>query len=60
VSEDDLNNGTIYPPLTKIRDVSYEIAVAVAEKAYTDGNARINKADDLRKAIKEAMYDPHY
>ena len=60
VSEDDLNNGTIYPPLTKIRDVSYEIAVAVAEKAYTDGNARIKKADDLRKAIKEAMYDPHY
>ncbi|MEE9574920.1 MAG: NAD-dependent malic enzyme [Gammaproteobacteria bacterium] len=60
VSEDDLNNGTIYPPLTKIRDVSYEIAVAVAEKAYTDGNARINKADDLRKAIKESMYDPHY
>jgi len=25
----------IYPPLTSIRDVSFEIAVAVAEKFYT-------------------------
>jgi malate dehydrogenase (oxaloacetate-decarboxylating)(NADP+) len=60
VSEGDLNNGTIYPPLTNIRDVSYEIAVAVAEKAYANGNARIKKAGDLRKAIKESMYDPYY
>jgi len=60
VSENDLNNGTIYPPLTNIRDVSYEIAVAVAEEAYANGNTRINKADDLRKAIKESMYDPRY
>lgn len=60
VSENDLNNGTIYPPLTNIRDVSYEIAVAVAEEAYVNGNTRIKKADDLRKAIKESMYDPRY
>jgi len=60
VSENDLNNGTIYPPLTNIRDVSYEIAVAVAEEAYANGNTRVNKTDDLRKAIKESMYDPYY
>lgn len=60
VSEDDLNQGTIYPPLTSIRDVSFEIAIAVAEKSYADGNARFEKPDDLRKTIRESMYDPHY
>ena len=60
VTDDDLNNGTIYPPLTSIREVSFEIAVAVAEKSYADGNSRISKPDDLRKAIKESMYDPCY
>ncbi|MFT5425657.1 MAG: malate dehydrogenase (oxaloacetate-decarboxylating)(NADP+) [Gammaproteobacteria bacterium] len=60
VTDDDLNNGTIYPPLTSIREVSFEIAVAVAEKSYADGNARIERPDDLRKIIKESMYDPNY
>lgn len=60
VTDDDLNNGTIYPPLTSIREVSFEIAVAVAEKSYADGNARLNKPDDLRKTIKESIYNPSY
>ncbi len=60
VTDDDLNNGTIYPPLTSIREVSLEIAVAVAEKSYADGNARLNQPDDLRKTIRDSMYDPYY
>ncbi|MCZ6766330.1 MAG: hypothetical protein O7D32_05305 [bacterium] len=34
VSQADLDRGTIFPPLTEIRDVSAVIATAVADVAY--------------------------
>jgi malate dehydrogenase (oxaloacetate-decarboxylating)(NADP+) len=60
VSEDDLEHGALYPPLHTIRDVSLEIAVAVAEEAFETGNANEERPDDLRGTIVAQMYDPHY
>jgi malate dehydrogenase (oxaloacetate-decarboxylating)(NADP+) len=60
VSEADLAKGRIYPPLTKIKEVSSAIATAVAEVAYSQGLARRPKPDDLPAFIKSQMYEPKY
>ena len=60
VSEEDLATGTLYPPLTNIRKVSLEIAVAVAEKAYELNIAQRPKPENLKEEIAKMMYDPEY
>ncbi|MGI9304378.1 MAG: oxaloacetate-decarboxylating malate dehydrogenase, partial [Gammaproteobacteria bacterium] len=60
VSEEDLAAGAVYPPLSDIRDVSLEIAVAVAGKAYDQELAHAPRPEDLREAIARSMYDPSY
>jgi malate dehydrogenase (oxaloacetate-decarboxylating)(NADP+) len=60
VSEADLEQGLIYPPLTEIREVSAEIAAAVAEIAYKRGLATQPKPADLLAHIEAQMYVPQY
>lgn len=60
VSKEDLSHGTLYPPLNNIRAVSLEIAVAVAEEAYARGVAKLLKPEDIRRDIKNYMYNPQY
>jgi malate dehydrogenase (oxaloacetate-decarboxylating)(NADP+) len=60
VTEADLVQGRIYPPLTKIKEVSAAIATAVAEVAYSQGLAGKPKPDDISAYIKSQMYDPKY
>jgi malate dehydrogenase (oxaloacetate-decarboxylating)(NADP+) len=60
VSQDDLDKGMIYPPLNKIRDVSYDIALAVAEHAYAKQITKAKRPKDLEKRIRNYMYDPRY
>ena len=60
VSEDDLAEGAVYPPLKRIRDVSLAIAVAVAEEAYETGIARLPRPSSLVDHIAGLMYDPTY
>lgn len=60
VDENEIDKGILYPPLTVIRDVSTQIAVAVAEKAYATGLARAPKPADLKAAISALQYDPTY
>jgi malate dehydrogenase (oxaloacetate-decarboxylating)(NADP+) len=60
VSEDDLKVGRVYPPLTRIREVSATIAVAVAEVAYEQGLARLARPKDMYGHIKSRMYVPEY
>ena len=60
VSQDQLATGNLYPPLRNIRDVSAEIAVAVAELAYAQGLARVPRPEDLEAHIRSTMYSPVY
>lgn len=60
VGEEDLALGRIYPPLTKIRQVSAAIAEATAEVAYNRGFAREPRPANLREHIKKQMYEPVY
>lgn len=60
VTEDDLAQGTLYPSLKRIREVSLAIAIAVVKTAQRDGLVQADLPDDLATYIQSLMYDPHY
>ncbi len=60
VQPEDLAMGRVYPSLSKIREVSLAIAVAVAEDAYANGLARRPRPTDLAADIRSRMFDPVY
>ncbi len=60
VSETDLRIGRIYPPLPRSRDVSREIAIAVADLAYRRGLASRPRPENLEEYIDSLMYNPEY
>jgi malate dehydrogenase (oxaloacetate-decarboxylating)(NADP+) len=60
VSEEDFHVGRIYPSLSRIRDVSKNIALAVAGIAFTSGLTVLSEPADLRGVIESKLYDPAY
>jgi malate dehydrogenase (oxaloacetate-decarboxylating)(NADP+) len=60
VDESDLAQGSLYPALSRIREVSAAIATAVAESAYASGLAGKPRPTDVFADIKSQMYDPRY
>jgi len=56
----DLDQGSLFPPLSAVRDVSARIAVDVADIALRDGLASIDRPEDIEQAIRAEMYDPRY
>jgi malate dehydrogenase (oxaloacetate-decarboxylating)(NADP+) len=60
VAAADLADGRIYPPLTRIREVSLEVAAAVAAEAHATGIARTAPPPDIREDIRMRMFDPVY
>ena len=60
VEESDLAIGRIFPALSRIRDISLAIGVAVAEVAFAEGLARIPRPADLRAIVKSKMWQPEY
>ncbi len=60
VTPADLAQGSLYPALARIREVSAHIAVAVAAVAYEQGIARGARPADLLAFMKSRMYEPVY
>jgi len=60
VSEADLKQGSLYPALPRIREVSAQIGAAVADVAYQRGLAAGPPPNDTISFIQSQMYDPHY
>ena len=60
VTEADLAQGSLFPPLGRIREVSTAIAAAVARLAYDRNLASEPMPDDLRAFIEAHMYQPSY
>jgi malate dehydrogenase (oxaloacetate-decarboxylating)(NADP+) len=60
VNRDDIEQGSLYPALPRIREVSAHIAVAVAEVAYKRGLASAPTPNDLMAFIEQQMYHPRY
>lgn len=60
VTEADLEQGRIYPPLSRIRYVSAAIAKEVAAIAYRDGLADREEPDDIQADVYAQVYQPVY
>ncbi|NKB76804.1 MAG: oxaloacetate-decarboxylating malate dehydrogenase [Gammaproteobacteria bacterium] len=60
VTQGDLDQGSIYPPMDAIRNVSLGIATAVAKYAYRNGLTNRPEPDDVMGDIENMMYDPKY
>jgi malate dehydrogenase (oxaloacetate-decarboxylating)(NADP+) len=60
VLEEDFMLGRIYPSLSRIREVSVNIALAIAKIAFVRGLTAIPEPLDLLGLIKSKMYDPTY
>jgi len=60
VTEDDLRQGSLYPPLSRVRDVSAQIAAAVAKIAFAKGLAGMPAPPDVLAFVKAHMYEPRY
>ena len=60
VTEQYLAQGTIFPPLERIREVSHAIAIAVATEAYDAGLATAPKPKNLSEYVRSLQYEPEY
>ncbi|MFH1277552.1 MAG: NAD-dependent malic enzyme [Candidatus Eisenbacteria bacterium] len=60
VTGEDLAKGLIYPPLTRVREVSAVIAATVAETAYERGLAGKPRPENILEYVRSQMYDPTY
>jgi malate dehydrogenase (oxaloacetate-decarboxylating)(NADP+) len=60
VTDADLKQGSLYPALPRIRDVSTHIAVAVAKVAYKRGLATGRVPKNMLARVKSQVYNPRY
>ncbi|NNC82842.1 MAG: NAD-dependent malic enzyme [Flavobacteriales bacterium] len=56
----DLEQGSLYPPLNRIREVSHVIASRVAQTVYDMGLTTKRRPRNLEERIEKMMYDPEY
>ena len=60
VTIEELQKKRLLPSISKIRDVSVEIALSVAKEARESGLGIIANDDKLRAMIRKAMWQPAY
>ncbi|MHB1313492.1 MAG: oxaloacetate-decarboxylating malate dehydrogenase [Gemmatimonadaceae bacterium] len=60
VTEADLAMGRVYPDLQRIREVSVNIAVAVAEVVFARKLTNMKRPKDIAAYVKAQMYEPVY
>lgn len=60
VTDQELRDGAVYPNLTRVREVSHAIALAVSRVAIEEGLADACLPQDLSSYIKSLMYEPNY
>ena len=56
----DLAQGSLYPSLSRVREVSAHIAAGLAKTAHKHGMAKEKEPEDLLAQAHATMYDPHY
>jgi malate dehydrogenase (oxaloacetate-decarboxylating) len=50
----------IYPPLSRLREVSFQVALAVGKALVSEGAAPKRSDDDLERSIRAMIWEPIY
>jgi malate dehydrogenase (oxaloacetate-decarboxylating) len=53
-------NANLLPPVSRLRDVSYRVALAVARQAQAEGLAVKTTAEELESDLRDRMWTPIY
>ena len=60
VSDEDLSHGSLYPPIEELRQISRQIAGAVARSARNEGVGTLMGDDAIEAALDEQVWDLEY
>jgi len=60
VTEHDLMENAVYPPLSIVRTCSHAVACATVRRSVADGYADPEVLDDLEETVRRAMWFPDY
>eukprot|EP01125_Pyxidicula_operculata_P009349 TRINITY_DN3079_c0_g1_i1.p1 TRINITY_DN3079_c0_g1~~TRINITY_DN3079_c0_g1_i1.p1 ORF type:complete len:582 (+),score=109.97 TRINITY_DN3079_c0_g1_i1:19-1764(+) len=60
LSQKELQQGLVYPSIKRIREVSLDVAAAVAQEAYNLGLAQVPRPRKLRAFLESSMWTPEY
>jgi malic enzyme len=58
VDDEMLGTGLLYPPISRVRDISHQVAHAVAEQAIAEGVS--GTIVDVENDIDQMMWRPTY
>ena len=50
----------IYPPLSRLREVSFRVAVAVGKELVSSGAAPAVRADEVERRVRDLVWEPVY
>lgn len=59
-SDNQLEQGCLYPPLNDIREVSLQIALSVAREAFNQGYSQTRVNEEFEQQLRDYQYDPRY
>ena len=60
VANKELSSGQLYPSIKDIKKVSKEIAITVAEKAFSEGLTNMAIPQDIESSLDRIIYNPVY
>ncbi|PSJ16633.1 NAD-dependent malic enzyme [Nitrosomonas supralitoralis] len=60
VSEQEIHSGSVYPALSRVREVSHAIAVAVCHVAIREELTSLSLPEDISGYVRSLMYEPNY
>lgn len=61
VTDEDIQKGSLYPPLSLIRECSFDIAIGITKYAYAKGLASLYpEPSDKKSWLKEHIYNFNY
>jgi malate dehydrogenase (oxaloacetate-decarboxylating) len=60
VTEADFAEGSLFPKLGGIREISHAIACAVVRRGVSEGHGEVQLLEDLEQCVRAAMWLPEY
>ncbi len=60
VTQQEIDQGALYPSLSRVREVSARLATAVAKVAYEQGIATKPRPSEMFAHVSSLMYEPKY